>query len=500
MNSLKLRDAITSSPFWSSTRCEEILGEYSSTKTDVQKNRASRVLLEKLATEAGIDPGSDEAVAVMEEGAKNVDSMAGALKALEALQKQIKDAMTPKAAPAVSGAPDTVTLAKVKELENTVIDLGGKIGTFETQVANVAKCSKESDEKIVTELRDCLTKAVEHHTEKTDNTLKEIRDLVNTSLSAPAPVRARVAAAVSAGKGGLTPAETVLAKYLPPAANVNANAVLLIGGSGTGKSWGAERHGRAFDYAPAPFGCTPATEAWELFGCVTQTEAGLNYVDGYLSECFRQANDGKSVCIVLDELPRLADNVKQALLTLLTPRNGTGKFAGELVFALRSGRALELKPGQWIFESLEAPVTHVAFVATGNIGDAYGVPSGSIDEAVFKRFAHARINWDPSTAERIFEAELAGGKMPKAWAAPLVQFIQESRIMQESANDLAYPACVRTIVRAIRNSTDAPTLKAELNTLATETLACWERGGETSEQSVAAIKTKLQPIMDKISK
>lgn len=330
----------------------------------------------------------------------------------------------------------------------------------------------------------------------------QIAALNATLSSAPAPVKHAAAMAVAKATGGLSPACSLMAKLVPPHGNVTASAVMLVGGSGTGKSYDAELHARAFDFAPAPFACSPMTESFELVGAVTQTPAGLAFVDGAVSSCMRRAANGESVCIILDEFPRLSDNLKMIFLTMLTPRIARGgKFDGMRVFSLRTGNSVMSSTGVWEPEIIDAPVESVAFVATGNIGEQFNVRSGGVDEAVWKRFVHLRVNWDASIALGIFERELDACGFPASIAkSVLLPFVEKTREMAEHES-LAYPACVRTVTRAIRIAAGGSkkTLRSELEALCENSFCGWEHNGATTPANLDAVKSLIHPLLSPLA-
>lgn len=474
MNALEKRDAITAAL---NTRPDAIaiLAKYGILRTDIGKNAPNfasvrDAMFDELCGGSGVPTGTTTLGAIQKEhGTYAGSSMPPAAPAphLQTLQETLMATLealkNPAPAAPVAGAvvvsPDIERrLAKVESSADTLI------------ADHVA-------------LRD------------------ELNALQTALSSAPPAARARVAVAVAAATGGLSPMRALLAKVLPPGGNHNGVCVLAMGGSGTGKSYDAEEHAKAFDYAPAPFACSPVTEKYELMGCVTQTETGLAFSDGFISAGIRHAACGENVCLILDELPRLSDNLKMELLTLLTPRTArTGPFAGTRVFSLRTGRGLvDAATGICEPETIDCPVERLAFVATGNIGSQFLVRSGGIDEAVYKRFIHIRVNWNPAHAKDVFEKTLDAHGLKKGLAKYLLEFVEKTRELAKHSS-VAYPACIRTVTRAIALSggTDAG-LRGELDALCAETLPGWENNGETIKANLDAINSTLVPILAHIA-
>lgn len=328
-------------------------------------------------------------------------------------------------------------------------------------------------------------------------------DEIQAALAgAPATAKARVATAIAAVTGGLSPLRAFLAKMLPPGGNHEGACVLAMGGSGTGKSYDAEQHAKAFDYARR-FGCSPCTEKHELFGCVTQTEAGLAFSDGFISAGIRHASNGETVCLIVDEVFRLSDNLKNEFLSLLTPTVALGGVhAGKMVFQLPTGRGLvDATTGIAEPEILSCPVENLAFIGTSNIGTQYMVMSGGVDEAFYKRWLHCRVNWDAAHAKDVFAKELDAHGIAKKHADTLLAFVEATRELAKHGN-VAYPGCLRTITRAIRHADKfgggCDGLRGALNWLCEQTFPGWEHNGETIQANLDAQKAMLEALIDSI--
>jgi hypothetical protein len=469
MNALEKRDAITAQ-LNARTDALAILTRYAVTRTDIGKNAPSFCAVrdamfdELCGSGAPIAPPvampSTPAPTVATQGNPQLSGLQDTLKAMLAQISAIGSAPAPSAP-----APH--------------VDLSG----VESRIASVEYGVATLDAQ-QTALRD------------------ELNGIVAAIAGAPPTVRARVSTAIAAATGGLSPLRAFLAKMLPPGANHEGIAVLAMGGSGTGKSWDAEEHAKAFDYSRR-FGCSPVTEKHELFGCVTQTETGLAFCDGFISAGIRHASNGETVCLIVDEVFRLSDNLKNEFLSLLTPTVATGGVhAGKVVYSLPTGRGIvDASTGLAEPEILTCPVELIAFVGTSNIGTQFMVMSGGIDEAFYKRWSHFRVNWDAAHAQTVFERCLDAHGLNTSNASALLAFVEATRTLAQHGN-VAYPACLRTITRAIRTSDKwgggASGLREALNYLCQQVMPGWEHNGETIQANLDAQETMLRSLIDSI--
>jgi hypothetical protein len=477
MNALEKRDAITQE-LNGRNDALGILTRYGVTRTDIGKNApnftavrdamydelcgaGAPTTLGEVQTVQGAHAGSMMPAAP---AAAPAAGLAGLQSTLQAMLGQINALATSPAAPSAPAAH--VDLSGV---ESRLTFVEGNISTLDAQQ---------------TALRDEL-------------------NALNTALAgAPPTVRARVSTAIAAATGGLSPLRSFLAKMLPPGANHEGIAVLAMGGSGTGKSWDAEEHAKAFDYSRR-FGCSPVTEKHELFGCVTQTETGLAFCDGFISAGIRHAGNGETVCLIVDEVFRLSDNLKNEFLSLLTPTVATGGVhAGKMVYSLPTGRGIvDAATGLAEPEILTCPVESIAFVGTSNIGTQFMVMSGGVDEAFYKRWSHFRVNWDAAHAQTVFEKCLDAHGFKTSNAMHLLAFVEATRTLAQHGN-VAYPACLRTITRAIRTAdkwdAGADGLKQALDYLCAQTFPGWEHNGETIQANLDAQEAMLRSLINSI--
>jgi hypothetical protein len=388
--------------------------------------------------------------------------------------------------------------------------LGGLQSTLEQMLEQIKNASAAPvatvDESALNDVRliaENASSMAENAVQNVDLLREEITALQTALSGAPAPAKARIATVIAASAGTLSPLRSHLAKMLPPGGNHEGVCVLAMGGSGTGKSWDAEQHAKAFDYSRR-FGCSPCTEKHELFGCVTQTESGLAFCDGFISAGIRHASNGETVCLIVDEVFRLSDNLKNEFLSLLTPTVATGGIhAGKRVYALPTGRGLvDASTGLAEPEILTCPVENLAMIGTSNIGTQFMVMSGGVDEAFYKRWNHFRVNWDAAHAKTVFEDCLAANGFAKKHSTALLAFVEATRELAKHGN-VAYPGCIRTITSAIvcahKHAPGEAGIRAGLEHLCAQTFPGWEHNGETIQANLDAQKAMLEAIIDSIA-
>ncbi len=124
----------------------------------------------------------------------------------------------------------------------------------------------------------------------------------------------------------------------------------------------------------------PHVGAKDLLGGVSIRGGETRYRPGLLLKAFMQAEKGKRVVVVIDELPRIPCREQGILVASLFPK----WIGGKRVYTLS---VPEL--GQTFF----APAENLWFIATGNIGENY-TNSALSDKALEERFAPETIKMD----------------------------------------------------------------------------------------------------------
>jgi hypothetical protein len=226
----------------------------------------------------------------------------------------------------------------------------------------------------------------------TKDYMQDIKSKVDAALQQGGTAAAKVIAPVLglAPTGTADPVTRALDLYCAPG---NAlKPVLIKGGPGAGKTFGARMHGNQFDrYVEAQI--TPDTEASDLLGWPSPTTP---WIDGPLTEAFRIAAAGKSVLFVADELFRGRGGAVQVLLTLLTPFQENGEYW----YRLRTGKpVVDPVTGSETSEEIKAPKRLLSFVATTNVGGKFDVQPP--DPAVKERFVPVHVEVEETKLRRV---------------------------------------------------------------------------------------------------
>jgi MoxR-like ATPase len=228
-----------------------------------------------------------------------------------------------------------------------------------------------------------------------DDYIKDLKAKVDAALQQGGTAAAKVIAPVLglAPTGTTDPVTRALEFYCAPGNSLKP--VLVKGGPGSGKTFGARQHGKQFDRY-IEIGISPDTEACDLLGFPTPAEP---WIDGPMTEAFRLAAAGKTVCFTMDEILRAKGGARQTLLTALTP----AEINGEYYYRLRTGRSvIDPDTGCSTSEVLLAPKRNLAIVATTNVGGKYDVQTP--DPAEKERFVPVHVEVEETKLRRVLDS------------------------------------------------------------------------------------------------
>lgn len=273
--------------------------------------------------------------------------------------------------------------------------------------------------------------------------IEDLKKSVDDALKSGGTTAARIIAPVLGVKpsSGIDPVTKHLEFYCSPGASLKP--VLIKGGPGSGKTYGARAHGKLFDrYVEVAI--TPDTESSDLLGFPTPKEP---WVDGPLTEAFRIAASRKNVLLCMDELFR-GKSVRQLLLTPLIPT----EINGEMFYRLRTGRPIIDPDTQCLTsEEILAPKQHLAIVATTNVGAKYDV--NAPDPAEKERFAPVHVEVEETKMRRVVGEYTATKNFNSGIIDQLVRFWNECKVLVKD-NFLEQMPTTRIISEAVLYSVD----------------------------------------------
>lgn len=196
--------------------------------------------------------------------------------------------------------------------------------------------------------------------------------------------------------------------------------VLVKGGQGSGKTFGAREWGKKFD-TYIEFGFNPETSPSDMLGFPTATSP---WVDGPITRAWRLAAAGKRVFVLLDEIYRAQKSARQAMLTPLSKR----RVGDQEFYALNTGRPIiDPVTGVEGSEEILAPVENLAIVATTNVGARFDVepdcPAGK------ERFVPVHVEVEEAKLHAVLSASAVAKGYSSAVVDKLISFWRESKIL-----------------------------------------------------------------------
>lgn len=295
-----------------------------------------------------------------------------------------------------------------------------------------------------------------------------------TTASAPAKARAKRVLKKHTGKGENSTVDELF-ELAPIGANPG-NHVLIVGPSGTGKTYAAREFAKLHDWhTEAPIGFHKYMEPHHISGCAAPNDEGtFSFVSGAFRDGFLAAAEGKSACILLDEILRASPEMQESLLTTLDPI----PTPSGLVYRYRSGKPIKTGTNghtHWTQEVIECPIERLTVIATANIGSNYGIVH--VDEAFWKRFVQIRIERNGQDERQIIaNATVHFGEDSPNVIRALVHILDASREAVRGGT-LQYGACIRTLTRIANQSSKLAELKRHIRRLCGEGLTGWTEDG-----------------------
>jgi plasmid stability protein len=322
-------------------------------------------------------------------------------------------APTPAPAPASPVSLDGVFGAAI---QNAV---GSQIGAIQQRLDDIASQIGSVPHGVDDKLAD-ITRRLSEAEGAAAEMFNDLITKVDAALQQGGSATARVIAPVLGlpTTGTTDPVTRALEFYCAPGAALKP--VLVKGGPGAGKTYGARQHGSQFDRY-IEIGITPATEACDLLGYPTPTTP---WIDGPLTEAFRLAAAGKTVCLTIDEYFRARGGASQVMLTVLTPFADNGDY----YYRLRTGKAVVDPVTQCeASEEIVAPRRNLAIIATTNVGGKFDISSP--DPAVKERFVPVHVEVEETKLRRVIDAHVTSKSFYNSVTDRVVEFWKACKVL-----------------------------------------------------------------------
>ena len=218
--------------------------------------------------------------------------------------------------------------------------------------------------------------------------------------------------------------------------------LMFEGDRGSGKTYEAREFAEKNGYPCLEIAGNESTEAFEFLGHVVQTEQGMVWKDGKLSQAFRMAAKGQKAVLILDELLRIPQRHLSVLLSALS-KDSQGYYR------LQTGRMCKVEDGIGVEEEIRAPAGNLCIVATTNVGPEFAVED--LDPAVAERFIIARKDTEPSKLNKILAGLCARKGFSRMVGLACAQLYERTNRMVKTGT-LNRHATTRTLARSIEEA------------------------------------------------
>lgn len=322
----------------------------------------------------------------------------------------------PAPAPAPTPAPVSLDGIFGAAITNAV---GSQIGAIQQRLDDLANQIGSVPQGVEDKLDDLTRRVTDSESAATDM-FRDLITKVDAALQQGGTATAKVIAPILglAPSINADPVARALEFYCAPGNTLKP--VLIKGGPGAGKTYGARQHGRQFDRY-IEIGITPATEACDLLGYPTPT---TDWVDGPLTQAFRLSAAGQTVCLLLDEYYRARGGASQILLTALTDFEENGEFW----YRIRTGKKLiDPVTNCETSEELVAPRRNLAIVATTNVGGKFDItpPDGALKE----RFKPVHVEVEETKLRRVIDSWVTAKGFTNSVTDRVVEFWKACKVL-----------------------------------------------------------------------
>lgn len=214
--------------------------------------------------------------------------------------------------------------------------------------------------------------------------------------------------------------------------------LLFEGDRGSGKTFDVREFARVGKMRYMEIAGHESVEAIDFLGHPMQSEHGVVWKDGKLSQAFRSARDGHSTVLLIDEMLRIPQRHLSVLLSALSPDS-------EGHYRLQTGRMVGVVDGVGVEEEIVVPTSKLAIFATTNVGPEFAIDE--LDPAVAERFIIVRKDTEKAQLTQILQTKAALKSFNKLVAVRLVELFDKTRRMVDTGT-LNRHATTRTHARS----------------------------------------------------
>jgi hypothetical protein len=391
---------------------------------------------------------------------------------------------------------DTIKVAATAAAESVIEPLASRLAELEERPVPSASGMSADTEAAIEALGASFSGAVSDvasfRTEVDEVTkgMLDIKSQVEAALASGGKAAARVLAPVFHAKASTSgdPVTAVLEQFAMPGNCIKP--ILVKGDAGAGKTYAARawNYDAGFDHC-IEYGVHASTEPADLLG---NPHPAVTWIDGPLTEAFRQAALGKTVLLIIDEFYRAMSTARTILLTCTSPATLP---SGERVYRLTTGRpVVDAETGVHKSEVLEAPCRNLAIVATTNVGAQFNVDMGCPAER--DRFIAVHVKVEESKIRAVLGSIATARSFNPAIVDKLVTFWKGACALKND-NFLELAPSTRILSEALQYAPTEAALRSTISTLGMHTWVGTTIDGDPETEQIKRLNTLLDSTIGK---
>ena len=218
--------------------------------------------------------------------------------------------------------------------------------------------------------------------------------------------------------------------------------ILFEGDRGSGKTFDARDYADKHGYKCLEIAGNESTEAFDFLGHMVQSDKGMVWKDGKLSQAYRLASKGQKIVLIIDEILRIPQRHLSVLLSAMSPDSKDR-------LRLQTGRMTDIVDGVGVEEEIICPAENIAIFATTNVGPEFAIDE--LDPAVAERFIILRKDTETATLTKILQNKCDLRSFNKLIALRCVELFNKTQRMVKTGT-LNRHATTRTLARAIEKA------------------------------------------------